>query len=72
MGWFFRCWYVLCPNSLIRLLILRLAGVEPRYMGVGPIPAIRKVLERTGLTKEEVDVYEVDHSTRYSPFVELT
>lgn len=63
---------MLCPNSLIRLLILRLAGVEPRYMGVGPIPAIRKVLERTGLTKEEVDVYEVDHSTRYSSFVELT
>lgn len=34
-------------------------GVEPRYMGVGPIPAIRSVLGRYGLSKEEIDVYEV-------------
>jgi len=37
-------------------------GVEPRYMGVGPIPAIRKVLAQTGLEKEEVDVYEINEA----------
>lgn len=36
-----------------------LIGVEPRYMGISPIYAIPKVLEQAGLTKEDVDVYEV-------------
>ncbi len=34
------------------------AGVEPRTMGVGPIPAVRKLLERTGLTVGDFDVIE--------------
>lgn len=34
-------------------------GVEPRYMGISPIYAIPKVLEQAGLTKEDIDVYEV-------------
>lgn len=36
------------------------AGVEPRYMGISPIYAIPKVLEQVGLTKEDIDVYEVN------------
>lgn len=39
-----------------------MSGVEPRYMGIAPIYAIPKVLGQVGLTKEDIDVYEVgDH-----------
>ena len=41
-----------------------LLGVEPRYMGIGPVPAIRKVLELTGLKKEDVDVWEASIGTK--------
>jgi acetyl-CoA acyltransferase 1 len=34
-------------------------GVEPRYMGIGPIAAIPKVLQQVGLSKEDVDIWEV-------------
>ena len=34
-------------------------GVQPRYMGVGPVFAIPKVLQQVGLEKEDVDVWEV-------------
>lgn len=34
-------------------------GVEPRYMGISPVAAIPRVLGETGLTKEDVDVFEV-------------
>ncbi|KAH9486900.1 3-ketoacyl-CoA thiolase A, peroxisomal [Psilocybe cubensis] len=37
-------------------------GVEPRYMGISPIFAIPKVLEQVGLTKEDVDVYEINEA----------
>ncbi len=34
------------------------AGVRPSHMGTGPIPAVEKVLQRTGLTLEEIDLIE--------------
>jgi acetyl-CoA acyltransferase 1 len=34
-------------------------GVQPRYMGISPVAAIPAVLERVGLSKDEVDIYEV-------------
>ncbi|KAF9229323.1 3-ketoacyl-CoA thiolase [Gyrodon lividus] len=37
-------------------------GVEPRYMGVGPIAAIPKVLSQYGLSKEDVDIYEINEA----------
>ena len=37
-------------------------GVEPKHMGVGPIPAIKSILEKTGLSKEEIDTWEVRSS----------
>jgi acetyl-CoA C-acetyltransferase len=38
------------------------AGVEPRIMGMGPVPATRFVLDRTGLKLDEIDVFEVNEA----------
>jgi 3-oxoadipyl-CoA thiolase len=38
------------------------AGVNPRTMGYGPIPAVRKVLERTGLTVDDIDLVELNEA----------
>ena len=38
------------------------AGVEPRIMGMGPVPAVRGVLDRTGMKIEEIDVFEVNEA----------
>jgi acetyl-CoA C-acetyltransferase len=38
------------------------AGVEPRIMGMGPVPATRQVLDRTGLKLDEIDVFEVNEA----------
>ena len=38
------------------------AGVEPRIMGMGPVPATRKVLDRTGIKLDEIDVFEVNEA----------
>ena len=38
------------------------AGVDPRVMGVGPVPAVRKLLKRTGVTLEQLDVVELNEA----------
>jgi acetyl-CoA C-acetyltransferase len=45
-------------KPLARLVGYAHAGVEPAYMGIGPIPATRKVLARTGLKVQDLDVIE--------------
>jgi acetyl-CoA C-acetyltransferase len=45
-----------------RLVAYSHAGVEPRIMGMGPVPAVRKVLERAGLTVDDIDVFEVNEA----------
>ncbi|MGR6654762.1 3-oxoadipyl-CoA thiolase [Pseudomonas mosselii] len=45
-----------------RVLGLAVAGVEPRLMGIGPVPATRKVLELTGLSLADMDVIELNEA----------
>jgi acetyl-CoA C-acetyltransferase len=49
-------------TPLGRLVGYGLAGVEPRVMGMGPVPASRNVLARTGLKVDEIDVFEVNEA----------
>jgi 3-oxoadipyl-CoA thiolase len=38
------------------------AGVDPRVMGIGPVPAVRRLLERTGVSIEELDLLELNEA----------
>jgi acetyl-CoA C-acetyltransferase len=38
------------------------AGVEPRVMGIGPVPAVHAVLDRTGVKLDDIDVFEVNEA----------
>jgi acetyl-CoA C-acetyltransferase len=49
-------------TPLARLVGYAHAGVEPAYMGIGPITATRKVLERTGLKTQDMDVIEANEA----------
>ncbi len=49
-------------RPLGRLVAYSHAGVEPRIMGMGPVPAVRKVLDRAGLKLDEIDVFEVNEA----------
>jgi 3-oxoadipyl-CoA thiolase len=37
-------------------------GVDPRVMGIGPVPAVRKLLERTGVSVDEIDLVELNEA----------
>jgi acetyl-CoA C-acetyltransferase len=45
-----------------RLVSYAHAGVDPRYMGIGPVPATRKALEKAGLTMADIDVIEANEA----------
>jgi 3-oxoadipyl-CoA thiolase len=45
-----------------RVIACAVAGVEPRIMGIGPVPAIRKLLTQTGLKIEQIDVIELNEA----------
>lgn len=49
-------------NPLSRLVAGTVAAVEPKYMGIGPVPAVRKLLEKTGVAREQVDVWEINEA----------
>lgn len=46
----------------MRLVGYALAGVDPKYMGIGPVPAIKNVLKRTGLSISDMDVIELNEA----------
>jgi len=49
-------------SPMARIVGSAVAGVEPDCMGIGPIPATRKVLSRTGLTIDEIDLVELNEA----------
>ncbi|WP_039017884.1 3-oxoadipyl-CoA thiolase [Halocynthiibacter namhaensis] len=49
-------------TPMARIVGMSAAGVEPRIMGIGPVPATRKVLARAGLTIEDMDVIELNEA----------
>jgi acetyl-CoA C-acetyltransferase len=49
-------------QPLGRLVAYSHAGVEPRIMGMGPVPAVRAVLERADLKIDEIDLFEVNEA----------
>ncbi len=49
-------------QPMARLCGYSFAGVEPRYMGIGPVPAVRKLLARTGVGIGDIDVFEVNEA----------
>ena len=49
-------------KPLARLVSSAVTGVEPGLMGIGPVSAVRKVLRRTGLALEQIDVFELNEA----------
>ena len=49
-------------EPLAKVVGMAAAGVAPRVMGIGPVPAVRKVLAKTGLSLEQMDVIELNEA----------
>ena len=49
-------------QPMARILGGAVAGVTPRIMGLGPVPAIHKAFARTGLTLQDIDVIEINEA----------
>lgn len=49
-------------KPIAKLVGYAFAGVAPEIMGIGPVPAVNKLLEKTGISKDDVDVWEVNEA----------
>jgi acetyl-CoA C-acetyltransferase/3-oxo-5,6-didehydrosuberyl-CoA/3-oxoadipyl-CoA thiolase len=49
-------------SPIARIVTSAIAGVDPSCMGVGPVPATRKALERAGLTIDDIDLVELNEA----------
>jgi acetyl-CoA acyltransferase 2 len=49
-------------KPLARLVSWGVAGVEPQYMGIGPVPAIRQALEKANLSMDDLDLIEINEA----------
>jgi acetyl-CoA acyltransferase len=47
---------------LARFVAFTTAGVEPERFGIGPVPAVRKLLQRTGVTLDQIDLVELNEA----------
>ncbi len=49
-------------KPMAKVVSMAIAGVEPAYMGLGPIPATRKALERAGISLGDIDLIELNEA----------
>jgi acetyl-CoA C-acetyltransferase len=49
-------------QPLARLVDYSFAGVEPKYMGIGPVPAVQQLLKKNGLSIADIDTWEVNEA----------
>jgi 3-oxoadipyl-CoA thiolase len=49
-------------RPMARVLATAVAGVDPRVMGIGPVPAVRRALDRAGLAVSDLDVVELNEA----------
>ncbi|WP_299515909.1 thiolase family protein [uncultured Rummeliibacillus sp.] len=49
-------------TPLVKVVDSAVAGVDPKIMGIGPAPAIRKLLEKTNLTLADIDLFELNEA----------
>ena len=49
-------------EPLARIVASGAAGVDPGYMGIGPVPAVRSALDRAGLTPADIDLVELNEA----------
>ncbi len=49
-------------EPIARVVATASAGVEPRVMGIGPVPATRKLLKRTGVSLDQIDIIELNEA----------
>jgi acetyl-CoA C-acetyltransferase len=49
-------------EPLGRLIDYSYAGVDPKYMGIGPVPAVKALLKKTGFGLKDIDVFEVNEA----------
>ena len=49
-------------KPLARVLAYATVGVEPRYMGMGPVPAVTRAVERAGLRLDQIDLFELNEA----------
>lgn len=49
-------------TPIARIVAAASAGVTPRIMGIGPVPAVRRLLERTGITLDDLSVIELNEA----------
>jgi acetyl-CoA C-acetyltransferase len=47
---------------MARILSYATAGVDPKIMGMGPVPAVRRALDRAGLTMADIDLFELNEA----------
>ncbi len=49
-------------KPMAKIIGMATAGVEPRIMGYGPVPAVQKLLKRTGIAIDDIDVFEFNEA----------
>ena len=49
-------------NPIARLIAWDAVGVEPEYMGIGPVPAIKGAIEKVNLSLQDLDLFEINEA----------